>query len=212
MSGRLAANLDGDPFSETYASCAIIRDVNHELNLSGSKEALVPKCVLLGLIPEALLDSHRFWQDQTSMPGVPNYRRLRGYPVESLADYLLLVDVFNETSGPNAVTGLPERMVRVERRNYNAVGRNFKIIQRIASKVETLQLACEPPKQSLLKRVKKKETVRFAVDDLVETLASDLIAGLQDTTWVPCKVLTDNNDCTYDLQHTNEWYDFASIL
>ena len=46
------------------------------------------------------------------------------------------------------------------------------------------------------KKAQKKQTVRFAVDDLVETLASDLIAGLQDRTWVPCKILTDNNDGT----------------
>ena len=205
VSSRLCSNLNPDPFGEAYASCAIIRDSNHELNLSGSRETLVPRCLLLGLIPEALLDSHRFWQDQLTQPGVANFRRLRGYPLET-EDYLVVVDLFNENSAPSVVTGMPERAVRVERRNFDAVKRNFKAIQDVAAKIELLQLACAPPKGlQLPKRASKQQTVRFAVDDLVETLASDLLGGLQDTTWVPCKVIADNHDGTFDLQHTNEW-------
>jgi hypothetical protein len=187
VSNKLCSDLDTDAFGESYASCAIIRDANHELNLSRSRETLVPTCLLLGLIPEALLDSHRFWQDETTVPGALNFRRLRGYPLEHSADYILIVDVFNETAKTCAVTGLPERTVRIERRNFEAVTRNFRLFQKIAAKIDLLQLACAPPKgQSLPKKVKKNQTVRFAVDDLVETLAGDVISGLQDSTWVPC--------------------------
>ena len=52
VANKLCSNLDTDAFSESYASCAIIRDANHELNLSRSRETLVPTCLLHGLIPE----------------------------------------------------------------------------------------------------------------------------------------------------------------
>ena len=205
VSSRLCSNLISDPFGEAYASCNIIRDPNHELNLSGSRETLVPRCLLLGLIPEALLDSHRFWQDQLSQPVIANYRRLRGYPLET-EDYLIVVDLFNESSGPNVVTGMTERAIRVERRNFETAKLNFKAIQEIASKIELLQLACAAPEGKVLsKRTPKKQTLRFSVDDLVETLASDLLGDMAVSTWVPCKVIHDNNDGTFDLQHTNEW-------
>ena len=202
---KLCSNLDMDVFGESYSSCAIIRDTHHDLNLSGSRETLVPKCLLLGLIPEAMLDSHRFWQDETTVPSDVNYRRMRGYPLDS-ADYLLIVEICNEISGPNAVTGLPERTVRIERRNYDEAKHQFKLVQAIAAKIQHLDLARAPPAALLPpQKVAKVKTQRFAVDDLVETLASDLISGLDDTTWVPCKIIADNNNGTFDVQHTNEW-------
>ena len=45
----------------------------------------------------------------------------------------------------------------------------------------------------------------FTADERVETLASDLVTGMADDVWVPCKVLSFNSDGTYDLEYTNEW-------
>ena len=192
VTSKLCSTLDWDLVCEYHSSCAIIRDSNHEMNLSGSRETLVPKCLLLGLIPEALLDSHRFWQDETTVPDDLSYRRLRGYPYDS-AGYLLVVDMANESTAPNAVTGFPERTIRIERRRYDVAVKNFRLLKSVAAKIEALQLASLPSVYSALpKRKAKKQAQTFAVDELVETLASDLIAGVQDSTWVPCKILTDN--------------------
>lgn len=48
--------------SKATASCAIKRDHAHPSNLSGGKETFIPSRLLAGLIPQALLDTHRFWQ------------------------------------------------------------------------------------------------------------------------------------------------------
>ena len=209
VSSRLCSNLsDSDPL-DSFGSCSIIRDTQHSENLSGSRETFVPTCLLLGLIPEALLESHCFWQDQTRVPGNTNYRRLRGYPRESEAvDYMLAVDLFVKTTGTNAVTGIPELSTRVEKKNYETAKRNFQLFKSIAARIELLQLASQPSTtHAQPKRVVKKQLARFSIDDPVETLASDLIAGLQDTTWVPCKVVGCETSAphTYDLQFASEW-------
>ncbi len=54
-----------DPSREGSTSVAIIRDAAHQCNLSGGRETLVPPYLLHGLLPQALLETHLFWQDET---------------------------------------------------------------------------------------------------------------------------------------------------
>lgn len=77
--------------------------------------------------------------------------------------------------------------------------------------VSLFQLAMHPPKKKASSEEKKKDQNKgkpvktFSADDRVETLASDLITGMADDVWVPCKVLSFNGDGTYDVEYTNEW-------
>ena len=49
--------------SRNFATSAlIIREDTHHLNLSGGKEKFVPARLLYGAIPQALLDTFRFWE------------------------------------------------------------------------------------------------------------------------------------------------------
>lgn len=201
---KLVSNIavDGD----CYSSCAIIRDAAHESNLSGGREYFVPSCLLYGMFPEALLDTHRFWQDETPA-GATAGRRLRGYPKEGGGDHLIFVDIFLDTSGPCSATGMPQRVARVERRSLAAAEANFRVMQRIAGKIESLALATKPPKRKSSRNalVRTEKARKFTVDDEVEVLASDLLAGLDDKSMVPSRVVCENADGTYDLEHTSEW-------
>ena len=202
--GKLVSNISVD--GDCYSSCAIIRDAAHESNLSGGREYFVPACLLYGLFPEALLDTHRFWQDETPS-GTIGRRHLRGYPIESSGEHILFVNIALETSGPCPATCLPQRTVRVERRNLAASEANFRLMQRIAGKIESLALVTKPPKQkpSRAPKLHAEKARKFAADDEVEVLAADLLAGLDDKSMVPSKVVCENADGTYDLDHTGEW-------
>ena len=52
-----------------HLSVLIVRDAQHHLNLSGGKETFVPRRLLAGMVPDALLDTYRFWQDESEAPG-----------------------------------------------------------------------------------------------------------------------------------------------
>lgn len=108
VSKMLANNLMDNTGDHLYKSVVIKRDASHTGNFSGGTETFVPKRLLLGIIPQSLLDSYLFWQDEAIEPtgvlsGVasavleggdipspdgdgmlpslnPGYRRLRGYP------------------------------------------------------------------------------------------------------------------------------------
>jgi hypothetical protein len=49
-------------------SVVVVRDAGHEDNLSGGTEQFVPMRLLLGLIPETLLEQYMFWQDERAGP------------------------------------------------------------------------------------------------------------------------------------------------
>ena len=110
VSKMLANNLMDNTGDHLYKSVLIKRDASHAGNFSGGTETFVPKRLLLGIIPQSLLDSYLFWQDEALEPtgvlsGVActveggsdvaesdgdgrlpslntGYRRLRGYPRE----------------------------------------------------------------------------------------------------------------------------------
>lgn len=78
----------------------IVRD--HHLNFSGGKEILVPSRLLYGVIPDALLDTYHFWQDESIVPvgttidnienAMRGYKRLRGYAKEEDGEFIIFVE------------------------------------------------------------------------------------------------------------------------
>jgi hypothetical protein len=98
----LCNHIDKDG-SHWKHSVMIVRDAEHESNLSGGKEVLVPSRLLYGLLPQTLLDQYTFWQDERTSPAgshvsaieramacggagdadgatTAGYKHLRGYP------------------------------------------------------------------------------------------------------------------------------------
>ena len=206
LASKLVSNLSASEGTDCYPSCAIIRDAAHESNLSHGREFFVPECLLYGLFPQALLDTHQFWQDETSS-GSACHRRLRGYPKENSGEHLLLVDIVHEGLVANHATGRPQRVVRVERRNFVVAQQNFRLMQRISAKVESLKLVCKPPKsrKAPASAVRKVVVKKFTADDEVVVHSEDLIPGLNDSALIPSRVLSDNGNDTYDLEHSGEW-------
>ena len=59
-------------------SCVISRNRNVQKNQSGTTETFVPGRLLSGIVPDCLLSSHEFWQDEQD--------NIRGYPKKVKAD------------------------------------------------------------------------------------------------------------------------------
>ena len=110
--------------TQSAESVVIVRDKTHEDNISGGKETLIPKRLLYGLIPECLLDSYRFWQDEAKLPRSAAdvnagrwYKRLRGYPLALDGEHIIIVELqgVGSWSAPNGsvmeCTGLPGRCI-----------------------------------------------------------------------------------------------------
>jgi hypothetical protein len=53
--------------SYPHLSVLVIRDAQHPDNFSGGKETLVPARLLYGVVPQALLDSYIFWEDESKL-------------------------------------------------------------------------------------------------------------------------------------------------
>ena len=68
VAGMLTNNLLEDSGDHLYRSVIIKRDAADASNLSGGVETFVPKRFLLGVIPQALLDTYLFWQDEAVEP------------------------------------------------------------------------------------------------------------------------------------------------
>jgi hypothetical protein len=88
--------------SSPHASILVVRDQQHHLNFSGGKEVLVPSRLLYGVVPDALLDSYTFWQDESIVPegitidqfedAMRGYKRLRGYPKEDDGEFMIFIE------------------------------------------------------------------------------------------------------------------------
>jgi hypothetical protein len=99
--------------SNPASSVLIVRDQQHHLNLSGGKEILVPARLLYGVIPDALLDTYHFWQDESIVPlgttidqfesAMRGYKRLRGYPKEEDGEFMIFVEFTSIGSYDNFV-------------------------------------------------------------------------------------------------------------
>ena len=95
-----------DPVANQALSVLIIRETQHHLNLSGGKETFVPSRLLYGLVPQAILDSYLFWQDESNAPRHVNpaavgdisfggYKRLRGYPIDKDGEHIIFVELLD---------------------------------------------------------------------------------------------------------------------
>ena len=99
----------GHPYAEhgDPLSVVILRQADVSDNRSGSEETFIPARLLHGLLPSALLDSHRFWQDSKDV--------LRGYPKdEASTPYLLIVSLQQRRDvAPLRTAGVIARVSRV---------------------------------------------------------------------------------------------------
>ena len=83
-------------------SVLIVREQQHHANISGGRETLVPERLLYGVVPHALLDSFRFWEDESLAPRGTKpadfarlsrgYKRLLGYPIEEEGEQMMIVE------------------------------------------------------------------------------------------------------------------------
>lgn len=197
-----------------------MREPQHHLNLSGGTETFVPKRLMYGIIPDALLNAYNFWKDESLVPSgikpddksMPKmYKRLRGYPKEKDGEYMLLIEFFNhgswesnfstEFNNPNVIqiTGFPGRSVRVTRKSKKAVEEEFRQRQRIASLLESMQLLIPYVKKKKEEKAKDDNNDFFKVDALVE---SDYEGKGQ---YWPCVVRRINDDGTYDLEYVDQY-------
>jgi thiol-disulfide isomerase/thioredoxin len=81
------------------SSVLIKRDASDPRNLSGGIETFVPPRLMLGVVPQSLLDDYDFFQDESTEPstlqpwcGRPGYKKLRGYPRSEKEDTVIFVE------------------------------------------------------------------------------------------------------------------------
>ena len=78
----------GHPYADHHQnplSCVISRGWDFSQNISGGEETYIPPRLLFGLIPQALLDTHLFWQDEAD--------NLRGYAKDHSAVHFIHVEL-----------------------------------------------------------------------------------------------------------------------
>lgn len=78
----------GHPYADHWdnpTSCVITRGWDFEQNLSGGEETYIPPRLLYGLVPQYLLDSHMFWQDELD--------NLRGYSTDKNSVHFIYVEL-----------------------------------------------------------------------------------------------------------------------
>jgi len=127
--------------------------MSHPENLSGGRELMVPSRLLYGVVPECILDTYRFWQDESVSPfgedpswAMRGYRRLRGYPLEEDGEFIMQIEFRGTGSWQHAmnpdpaaaqfpgaieITGLPGRTVQVRRFAKSAVEREYRRLQKV---------------------------------------------------------------------------------
>lgn len=176
-------------------SVLVVREQQHILNISGGRETLVPARLLYGVVPHALLDAYRFWEDESLAPRGTKpedfahlsrgYKRLLGYPIDEDGEYMIIVEFkftgswtdfippVIGTNAPNVVqsTGFPGRTVHITRRLKSVMVENFQRRQRIASVVDSLKILVPPVKVKKAadeNEAAEKEEMRFKVDAAVE--------------------------------------------
>ena len=86
----------GHPYAEHEdpLSVVILRAADVHENASNTEETFIPSRLLYGIVPSALLDTHRFWQD--------THDNLRGYPKDS-DGHMLVVELEEKKSDQAAL-------------------------------------------------------------------------------------------------------------
>lgn len=180
--------------SNPQLSVLIIRERQHVLNISGGREKLIPSRLLYGVIPDALLEAYRFWEDESIAPrGTKSedisrfslgYKRMLGYPLEEDGEYMIIVEfqytgswtdfhtpvTLNQNS-PFILqsTRFPGRTVRITRRLKSTMMESFQMRTRIASILDSSKLLASPLKKKRTDKVAAdKEEALFKIDELVE--------------------------------------------
>lgn len=221
----LNTHLVNDFESRSASSVLIIRDPQHHKNLSGGKETFVPPRLLLGAIPDALLDAYDFWQDESIVPtdateeDIRNanefgYKMLRGYPKDEDEETLLFVEIkftgsfvdFSPASahGVNSsksiqLTGFPGRTVSLVRRPKKLVALEFEIFSRVANKIESFDLVQPPDKKKQKKKKVDSSKKKIFVVDLPIECDFAKNGSYQFGT-----ILRVNDNGTYDVEFTGE--------
>lgn len=194
MRDHLSNDVTGISLNQAL-SVLIVREQQHHLNISGGRETLVPERLLYGVVPHALLDAYRFWEDESLAPRGTKpedfarlsrgYKRLLGYPIEEDGEYMMIVEfkytgswtdfippALNSNS-PNVIqsTGFPGRTVQITRRLKSVMLENFHRRQRVAQVIDSLKILVPPPKAKKAadeNDAPEKEEMRFKVDSAVE--------------------------------------------
>ena len=194
MKDSLTNDIDGVSVNP-HLSVLVVREQQHHLNISGGRETLVPSRFLYGVVPHALLDAYRFWEDESLAPrGTKEedfarlsrgYKRLLGYPNEEEGEHMIIVefqfngswtDFIPPTAGVNAPhvvqsTCFPGRTVRITRRLKTTMVANFQKRQRVASVIDSLKILVPPPRAKKVvdeNEAPEKEEMLFKVDAPVE--------------------------------------------
>lgn len=177
-------------------SVLVVREQQHNLNISGGRETLVPSRLLYGVVPHALLDAYRFWEDESMVPRgtrpediarcARGYKRLLGYPIDEDGEHMIVVEFgftgswtdFIPPSSTGIInsanvlqsTGFPGRTVRITKKLKKVMIENFQRRQRIAAVIDSLKVLVPPVK---VKKTEEnegvdKEEMLFKVDQMVE--------------------------------------------
>ena len=167
----LVNDIDGRS-AKVGSSVVVVREQQHHKNISGGREFLIPSRLLYGAIPEALLESYLFWQDESLVPQETHpddysklcrdYKRLRGYPKDEEDEHMIIVEFLSTGDWTTYVpptkeqvnckdtiqaTGFPGRTVKVIRRLKGTCEEDFRVRTKVASALESFQLLVEPQKK-----------------------------------------------------------------
>ena len=205
--------------SSPTKSVLIVRDASHNENLSGGLETYVPPRLLHGLVPGALLEQYRFWQDETSKGDMRGcgQRVLRGYPLDSKDNNTILFvemgpigswekreayigggsrgsGIARNKRTTVEITGFPGRAVRIFRRAKIEVEREFRHLSLLASIIESAQL---------LRKPRKSHSGRHSSGGIK---LSDLMAEENDEAEVP-KFFAEEIIMAFEVKHEqNRWF------
>jgi hypothetical protein len=176
--GHICTNI----LRNTSDSLVIVRDASHVENLSGGDETLVPAHLLLGLVPSSLLETYRFWQDQTHRKDyrANGERTLRGYPLDDATATIIIVKMAPlgdwqrmgaRVSNPTyETTGLPGRTVKIMRKSKEGLTRSVQKWRRIANFVENHRLIRTARKKTVRKRLALEDALADDTEDSTEVV------------------------------------------
>ena len=101
----------GHPYADHWnnpVSCVITRGWDFEENLSGGEETYLPPRLLYGIVPHSLLDTHKFWQDESD--------NIRGYALDKNSIHFIFIELVTlskvAATGREGTCGIIKRMLK----------------------------------------------------------------------------------------------------